>query len=387
MQGVNHQNMSEMNKFLLLKAISTRGPLSRIALSRDINLSKMTITSLIGEYIERGIVRECGPGESSAGRRPTLLEVVPEALLTLGICVGRDFLQVGIIDLQGHTVLSDQIQMSQITNEETFLNSLCAICDHILSSVDASKVWGIGISSIGPINIKEGIILNPPDFNIGDIQIVARMREKYPFPVYIENDMAVSALAEMYYGAGKSYENFVYIGVTAGVGSGIIVGGRLYSGTTGLAGVIGHMLVEPNGEPCTCGQRGCLEAYSSIRAIVNWARKNGADPSLTWLDLLNKAVAGDPLCLQALDRMCHYLTIALINVVNLFDPQCILLGGEFWFGANLLLERMNKVVGQTVFAAEVRKNVPILRSQFPGNASFIGTAALVMESNLEYRRM
>ncbi|MEM1484699.1 ROK family protein [Oscillospiraceae bacterium PP1C4] len=386
MQGVNHQNMNETNKFLLLKAISTHGPISRIALSRQTKLSKMTITSLIGDYIDKGIVRECGICESSAGRKPTLLEVVADSLLTLGICVGRDFLQVGIVDLKGRIISSDQIQMAQITSEETFMKSLFAICDRIFENVDRSKVWGIGISSIGPININEGIILNPPNFNIGNINIVSSLQEKYHLPVFIENDMAVSALAEMYFGGGRGYDHFIYLGVTAGVGSGIIINSRLYSGTTGLAGSLGHMIIESDGEPCACGQRGCIEAYSSIRATVNWVKKNGADQTITWLDLLNKASFNDELCVKALDRMCSYLTIALINAINLYDPQCVLVGGEFWFGANLVIDKLSDMVNERIFAAKVRKSIPIMRSHFPGNASFIGTAALVMENNLEYRK-
>lgn len=386
MQGVNHQNMNETNKFLLLKAISTHGSISRIALSRETRLSKMTITSLIAEYINRGIVRECGTCESTAGRKPTLLEVVPDALLTLGICVGRDFLQVGIIDLNGQIMLSDQIQMAQISDEETFLQSLFAICDNLLSTVDTAKVWGVGISSIGPINVETGIILDPPDFNIGNIEIVAELKKKYDFPVYIENDMAVSALAEMYYGAGKKLDNFVYLGVTAGIGSGIIINRRLFSGTTGLAGVVGHMIVADDGELCACGQKGCLEAYSSIRAIVAWVKKNGGCPNTTWLNLLSKAGADDALCNQAMDRLCHYLAIAAVNMINLFDPQCVLIGGELWFGGTAVTDRLSTVANRMVFAAGARKAVPILRSHFPGNASFIGTSALVMENNLEYRR-
>lgn len=386
MQGVNHQNMNETNKFLLLKAIATQGPVSRIALSRETDLSKMTITSLISEYISKGIVRECGTSESASGRKPTLLEVVPDALLTLGIAVGRDFLQVGIIDLTGRIVLSDQIQMSQITSEDTFLQSLFAICDNILNNIKDSRVWGIGVSSIGPINVESGIILDPPDFNIGNIAIVPALKKRYGFPVFIENDMAVSSLAEMYYGAGKSYDNFIYVGVTAGIGSGIIMNRRLVSGTTGLAGTIGHTIVAAGGEPCACGQNGCLEGYSSVRAIVAWAKKNGGEPGLTWPDMLIKAKSGDKLCCDALERMYFYLSAALINMINLLDPQCVLIGGDFWFCGEEVIERLNQLVNKRIFAANVRETVPVLRSHFPGNATFIGTAALVMENNLEYRR-
>ena len=113
MRGVNHQNMIETNKFLILKTIATCGPISRIELSKKTQLSKMTITSLIADFLEEGIVRECGTSASTSGRRPTLLEVVPDSLLTLGISVGRDYLQVGIINLTGAIVLHNQVQIGR----------------------------------------------------------------------------------------------------------------------------------------------------------------------------------------------------------------------------------------------------------------------------------
>jgi len=387
MRGVNHQNMSETNKFLILKTIATCGPISRIELSKQTHLSKMTITSLIADFLQDGIVRECGTTASTAGRRPTLLEVVPDSLLTLGISVGRDFLQVGIITLTGAIVLQNQVPIGQFTTEDSFISGLLAMCEIILQNVPIEKVWGIGIASIGPINIAEGVIVDPPDFNIGMIHIVPRLQERWNLPVYIENDMAVSALAEMYYGGGRLYNNFVYVGVTAGIGGGVIINQRLYSGTNGLASIIGHMIVQTDGELCACGQRGCLEAMSSVRATLNWAQKNGAQRDMDWMKLLVKAEAGDAACSSALERMNRYLVSGLINIVNLYDPECIFIGGDLWFAKDHLFQHIEQEVNARMIAAGNRPKVHISRSKFPGNAFFIGTAALVMENNLEYRRV
>ena len=387
MRGVNHQNMIETNKFLILKTIATRGPISRIELSKETHLSKMTITSLIADFLQDGIVRECGTTASIAGRRPTLLEVVPDSLLTLGISVGRDFLQVGIVTLTGAIILSNQVPIGQFATEDSFISGLLAMCESILQNVSFQKVWGIGIASIGPINIAEGAIIDPPDFNISMIHIVPRLQERWNLPVYIENDMAVSALAEMYYGGGRLYNNFVYVGVTAGIGGGVIINQRLYSGTNGLASIIGHMIVLTDGELCACGQHGCLEAMSSVRATLNWAHQNGAQCDMDWMELLVKAEAGDAVCSSALERMNRYLVSGLINIVNLYDPECIFIGGELWFAKDHLFQHFEQEVNSRMIAAGNRPKVQISRSKFPGNAFFIGTAALVMENNLEYRRV
>ncbi len=386
MQGVNHQNMSETNKFLVLKTIVTCGPISRVRLSEITQLSKMTITTLINEFLQQEIVRECGTSASTAGRRPTLIEVVPDSLLTLGISVGRDDLQVGIINLAGTVSLSSQIPMSQFTTEEGFISALLAICDAILQRVNRKKVWGIGISSIGPIDIAEGTILDPPDFNIGNIRVLPRLKERWDLPIYIENDMAVSALAEMYYGDGKQYNNFVYLGVTAGIGGGVIINQRLYSGAKGFSSFLGHMIVKEGGELCGCGQHGCLEAISSVRATLAWARGHGADPALGWMELLARVDTGDPVCVAAFERMQKYLTAGLVTIGNLYDPECIFIGGELWFAKDSLFADMQRDLNARVMAAGDRPLIPLLRSLLPANAYFIGTAALVLENNLEYRK-
>ncbi len=388
MVGVNQQNMNGTNRFLLLKTIATQGPVSRIGLSKATGLSKMTVTSLVGEYFDAGIIRECGKSVTLSGRKPKLLELVPDSLLTMGVDIGRDFIEVGIVDLCGKVQFYEHVAMVNIHSSEALLSAILGLCNNIISKTNKSKVWGIGISSIGPIDIEKGIIVNPPDFNgITNVQIVSALKEHFDLPVYLENDMCVSALAELYYGNGSSYDKFLYMGISAGIGGGIVLNRQLYRGARGFAGMLGHTVVETDGEPCQCGNKGCFEAYSSVRAAVRFAKEHGAPKDLTWMMLLKRAEDGDTACVQAIEHMYRYIEMVIFNAVTTLDVQCVFIGGDIWYGSKFFLERLNNAIKQKLFAREIRENIPVILSQFSANATFIGTAALVMENNLSPKNM
>ncbi len=125
----------------------------------------------------------------------------------------------------------------------------------------------------------------------------------------------------MYFGNKHQYDNFIYVGVSAGIGAGVILDKKLYTGSTGLAGIVGHIIVEKDGIPCECGQKGCLEKYSSTRAAVRWAREHGADSGLSWLGLMDRAMKGDEICQKAIERMMEYLEVAIANLESAYDTQ------------------------------------------------------------------
>jgi predicted NBD/HSP70 family sugar kinase len=384
MNGLNHRDMSETNKYVLLKYLATHQQLSRLDLSRLTGLSKMTITAIIGEYLEKGIVRECGQSVSTGGRKATLLEIDPTALLTLGICIGREYMQVGIVNLRGNVLDEETVPFSSIGSTADFLNSLFYLCDRMLERPYHDRIWGMGVSCAGPLSIRQGKVLNPPDFHhIHDVEIVAELQNRYALPTYLQNDMCVAALAEAYFGHGQSYRDFLYVGVGAGIGGGVILDQKLYTGAVGLAGAIGHSIVERDGMPCECGQRGCLEQYASTKAVLQWAREQSGNASLSWMELANGAEMGDDLSLRALDRMTDYLSMALINAQIVLDMPCVILGGELYRAKSYVVERMREKMQDPCLQWVSRRKVQVEGSSFVGNAAFIGTTVLVMENNLE----
>lgn len=391
MYGLNGQQAKQSNKALLLKIIATQGPISRIRLSELTQLSKMTISNLVSEYMAEGIVFERGIEEALTGRKPILLDVVPDSLLTLGIYISRDYVQAGIVDLKGATLRSERIHLSTAETETSFMRKLFMLTDSVVKDEIKPKLWGIGISSIGPLNSQDGLILNPPNFhNIKNLSIISPLSARYALPAYLENDMNVSALAEMYFGNGQTTNNFVYVGITSGVGAGIVINRRLYNGNKGFGGELGHTTVCIDGNLCGCGNRGCLETYASVPATLDWAseeyKKQGHTmPDHSWLWLVDGAAVGNEICKAALDRMCRHLAAALVTAVNLFDPECIFVGGDIGFAAETTIPYLNEYVSKYKFSPPDCV-VPVYPSRFPGNATFVGTAALVLERNLEYSK-
>lgn len=384
MKGVNHHNMNETNKFILLKTIVTQGPISRVALSETTGLSKMTITAQINEYIQDGIVYECGTSfntsPSTSGRKAKLLNVVADSILSLGIMIGRNHVKAGIIDLKGNVLISNRFSIDQVHNSDDFIKALYIICDSIISEHNRSKIRAIGISCMGPLNVDKGFIYAPVDFHdIHDIPVADKLKEKYDLPVFLEVDTCVSALAEIYYGNAQNCDNFFYIEVKAGLGGGMIINRQLYSGASGYANTIGHHIVEPNGLPCSCGQSGCLERYCSVRAILDWAKENGADDNLTWLGFLDRVNNQDPICMKAVDRLSYYLAIGIKNAIAFFDPAAIYIGGDLWPIQSLVIKKVKEYVFNGLYGLDNRPEIGIFSSKFPNNADFIGTAALVME--------
>lgn len=384
MIGMNQQNMNGINKYVLLKNIIINEPISRIELSHLTGLSKMTITGLIKEYMEAGIVRECGVADSTGGRKRTYLQVVPESLLTLGIYINRDNLNVGIINLKGQIIQSESMELSVMESNDIFLKRLFLLCDRLMQTRFGEKIWGIGVSCAGPLLVKDGVILNPPDFNnIKNLSIVSCLEERYKLPTYLQNDICVAALAEVYFGNRNQYDDFIYVGISAGIGGGVIMNGKLYTGVGGLAGIMGHSIVEKDGVPCECGQRGCLEKYSSTRAVVKWARENGAGEDITWMELLVKASSGDEICTQAIERMIGYLEVAFANMANAYDTQCFIIGGDLHIYQEKIIKRLEEKLRSKSFSWGQERDIRVESSSFIGSASFIGTVALVLENNSE----
>jgi predicted NBD/HSP70 family sugar kinase len=376
--------MNETNKYVLLKSIVTQAPISRAELSQITGLNKMTVTSLVNEYIEKGIVWECGEASSTGGRKRVFLDVLPDSLLTLGIYIGRDILKVGIINLKGQILQSESLDLSFMENNDVFIKNLFMLCDHLLESKYKEGIWGIGVSCAGPLLAQDGVILNPPDFNnIRDLPIVEKLTERYQLPAYLQNDMCVAALAEVYFGNKQQYNNFIYVGISSGIGGGVIIDKKLYTGSSGLAGIIGHSIVEMNGIQCECGQCGCLEKYSSTRAAVRWAKNNGASQDLTWILLLDKAMKGDEICTKAIERMVEYLAVAVINMESAYDTECFVIGGDLHFCQDIAIHHIQEKLQKRAFSWGKNRDVKVEASSFMGSASFIGTVALVMENNLE----
>lgn len=236
--------------------------------------------------------------------------------------------------------------------------------------VDRTQLAAVAVAAPGPIDHEAGLVRNPPNLpGWGTLPLVRLLEEATGVPVALENDANAAALGEHAFGAGRDFRNMIFVTVSSGIGGGIIVDGRVYRGATGAAGEVGHMVVDEEGPRCGCGQRGCLEALSSGTAIAaratalaeegassvlaRLARRStpppGKSTGLTAADVERAALEGDAVARKVIEDAGHYLGLGLVNLVHVFNPHGIVIGGGVSRMGDLILEPARQVVRERCF--------------------------------------
>lgn len=427
--GLNHQAVKAGNKNLVLRKLLEAGPLSRTDLANASGLSKMTITNHIQELLMSGDIRVIpdaervslpeqndapeADAEMRSGRRPALLETVPDARHAVSLYVSRDRLEASVFNWKLQEKATHVEPFPHKDTPEKFHARLLRCIDMVLGQSDMplTSLSGIGVAMIGPLDYQKGVLLNPPNFHeLTEIPIRDWLAATYGVPVYVENDMNAAAVAELLFGKGKGLRSFLYVGVTNGIGAGIVQDGRLFRGFAGYAGELGHTTVSGEGTVCSCGNIGCLELYASIPAMVaavnrdlsppqkrdlvnkqdqndqerNTKEKNAKTDTgkrLSWQEIAEAEKRGSPFVHDALSASFRYLGTGLVTAVNLFDPQAIFLGHDVVLAGERILSDLVPDVHRRVLARQ-HQQIPISFSAFGHRAALHGGAALVFDAIL-----
>ncbi|MBI5399346.1 ROK family protein [Candidatus Saganbacteria bacterium] len=233
------------------------------------------------------------------------------------------------------------------------------------------KLKAIGIGAPGPILYEKGIVVEAPNLpGWQRVKLRQILEKEFHVPVFVDNDANCAALAEMWFGAGKFVKHFIYMTISTGIGGGIVIDKKIYRGATGSAGEFGHMKIEINGPLCGCGQRGCLETLASGSALK---RQTGMDA----LSLELAARQGDTAALAAIKQAAHYLAIGVANLVNIFNPEMVILGGGVSNMRELLLQPIRDEFKNYALTLPA-KTVKIVRAKLGTKAGVLGAAALCL---------
>jgi glucokinase len=261
------------------------------------------------------------------------------------------------------------------------------------ANMQAEDLVAIGVGAAGQIDRQAGVVTDAPNLGVHDFPLGSILSDHFKRPVAVGNDVEVAALGEYLYGAGRGYKNFVCVFVGTGIGSGIVQNGRMYTGLTGTAGEVGHMVIHAGGRICGCGGRGCLEAYASRTAItkVIMAEIHHGRSSLLADDaqrqlrqgetiirsgiLANAIQLKDELTIEAVSEAADYLGIALGSLMNAYNPDCIILGGGVIEAIDLLFETAVHRARTTALAEPARKT-PILRAKLGDFSGVVGASCL-----------
>lgn len=374
-KGVNHTDVKNTNRGIILQLIASGKDYSRAAIASKIHLSKMTVTNIVNELIEEHYVCESQIEENTnIGRNPVQLDIAPDAPKVIGIYLSRDAVHCILTEITGKILYHQFTSLCEETANTLTQKIIKLIQD--ASAVTADTILGIGVSSIGPLDAEKGVILKPTNFfHISDYSIKAILEDCFQMPVFVNNDMNASALAEKLFGMCIDTKNFVYLGISNGIGSGIISDGKLFQNKSGFVGEIGHMGIYYEGALCSCGRRGCLEAYINMPVILEKLQLASNDPSLTFSDFIS--VSKQEACHEIFQDMAEKLSYAIINTCNMMDPQIIILGHEGYYLPDRYVSYIQQEVNAKILAAS-HKYISIRKSSFGMKTPVIGSACCLL---------
>lgn len=362
-KGSNLVEVKKRNRAAILKAVHQTGGLSRVALAKTIGISKGGMTPLIDELISLNLIQETHTEQTSRGRKPTRLELCENRCHVIAINWTRSDISAALVDLTGSVLFYSSQPITLLDPLEKVIDIIFEMAQSIIEQTQDRTVIGVSIVAPGPLDAENGIILNTPNFGSwNNVPIADILSEKLKMTVFLENSANAHALAEKSYGLGKIYDSFVHLVVDEGIGGGIIVNGELFRGSHGLGGEIGHTTLDTEGRKCPCGNRGCVEMYASVPALVEAVQKCKKDKELTWDDILLLYHKGDECCVKAFEQEAEYLGNLLVSLVNVIAPEAVILGSKITAAGNHLLDGINQVLAQKCFYHSLRQ-LPVVHSQ------------------------
>lgn len=314
----------------------------------------------------------------------------------IGIDVGGMSIKAGVADINGNVLHKTTIvTRGNYDAEYTISNDIHKLIVKLLdeANIPEEKIAAVGIGQAGSIDSERGIINYWNNIPMKNVHVVEELKKWHKMPVFIDNDANVAALGECVFGAAKGLRNVMLVTLGTGVGSGIIIDGKIYRGEYGAGAEAGHMRIVMNGEPCTCGGRGCWEAYASVSALIrqtkaamekhpesmmcSLAAETGEVNGIT---SFKAARAGDKAALEVVARYIEYVGTGLVSLQNIFRPQIFLIGGGISKEGEFLTAPLEKFVQDGMFDKETGDPVKIRPAALHNDAGILGAAALAIES-------
>jgi predicted NBD/HSP70 family sugar kinase len=380
-QAARLNTIRDINRQIVLNYVREREPISRAEIARETNLQRSTISAIVDALTGEGLVEEVGEGESTGGRRPTLLKLRTKEAIAVGVAVTPTSTTVATSDLAGRIVEQRQF-LTDIDPDKT-LGDVIAVVEEF-STKNKGSIEAVGISLPGLVDPSTGTAIYVPYFKWRDIPISKVISTAVGLPVIIDNDANAVALAELWFGRPEVSDarDFIMVLVAEGVGTGIIFDGQVYRGQRGAAGEFGHMIIGTHAPvPCSCGNRDCWEAFSSERAaLARYRQLAGAEQSgqLSFGGLVNRGLSGEAHAKAALIDTALCLGVGISNLVVGFSPEAVVVGGEIARAWSLIESALKATIEHSI-----RRGLPsakILPSTLGEEPTLRGALSLVLAS-------
>jgi predicted NBD/HSP70 family sugar kinase len=359
MNEINNRGDQKGTKISVIQTLRIHGPVSRIELTRLTGLSRATISLVISDLMASGLVRETEQRYSTGGRPATLLELTSDSKVMIGADFSSQSWILGAFDLLGNIVQKSVIPVGS-NAPEIVIRALAEAVNEFVDRLEDKPLKMIGLGMPGLADVHRGIIRSAADLGWNGVEITREIQELIGWPSVVLNRHRARGLAECRFGAARDYKEVIYIGIGTGIAAGIFNNRQLLSGTLGGAGELGHVTVIPNGPLCPCGNRGCLQQLATgpaieqnVRMLIRSGKHSVVYPQcrndlqLVDAELICKcADQGDALCREVIGEAAGYVGIAMANLVNVLNPEAIILGGPIPISSEYFVNTATQVMRQ-----------------------------------------
>jgi len=394
-KSADHHLMRTINRALILNHLRLAAPQSRAELAARTGLTRSTVSSLVDELIAANLVHETGTAPSRGGRPGTMLALNPAGGCAIGVEITSHTAVVLLTDFTARPRWQRQITFEPGEAEEVLPN-VEKLVDEALrhnAQTDNAPPLGIGLGTAGLVQAQEGMLRSATNLGWRDVPFKARWEQRFRLPVRVGNEASIAALGEHYFGAAADTTDFIYLGISRhAIGAGIFTGGKLYQGIDGYAGEAGHVVIDPAGALCSCGRRGCWEAVlreacdlmpvrealkSGVASTLQTQDKGHPD-DLTFTAVLRAAQNRDALATGFVQGIIGVLSTGIANLINLFNPQLVVLGGSLGLALEPFLPAIERAIAEQIILPP--ESMPQLApSQIAPNACAQGAVALVLD--------
>jgi predicted NBD/HSP70 family sugar kinase len=369
--------LREANRRRVVAAIKKQGSLTQVELAGATGLSPASVSNIVKELASAGVLRTTPSTRS--GRRATLVSFARAVGLVAGIHVSARHLRVMVADVNGTVLGENHMPLARDHRADNELDRASLLLSDILAGLESGidELRGVGVALSAPIDRDKGRVAGRGMLRgWTGVDIVDVVHRRLRQPIFLDNASNLAALAESRLGAARGQQNVVFLDVGDGVGSGLLLEGRVLRGHNGMAGELGHTVIDEDGPVCRCGNRGCLEAVAGGPAILERLRDEGGVTKIG--DIVVRAMANDPACLRALSDAGKHIGVATGNLCNLFDPERVVVGGELARAGELLLGPIRQAMESTTLASGAE--VPdVVQGQLGLSASAMGAVVRAID--------
>jgi glucokinase-like ROK family protein len=387
----------KLNTAVVLDIMRRSAPLSRAELAARTGLNRSTVSLIVNNLIEEGFVQETELQSPKIGRPGMLLVLNPKGGFAVGVEIGVDFISVILTDFIANVQWRRRVSSDPAGDQICILDRASELTQEAIDVglEQGLRSLGIGVGVPGLVDLRQGKLVFAPNLHWNNVPLRLMWSQRFNLPIFVENEANAAALGEYYFGAARGTVNFIYLSAGIGLGGGVLIDGKLFRGSNGYAGEVGHMTVDPDGDLCGCGKRGCWETKVGPRAVLSRVRKTlangvpsflndlvGGDLDRITIDLVVQAARlGDSVALEALQKVGEYLGVGVVNLINIFNPELIVLGGALSLASEFLLPTIEDTVGKKALKPPC-ENVQFAASAHGEDACVMGAVALVLDDIL-----